>query len=164
MLVPDLFCQQCELSLRALRRGARFQPSDLLHGVSVPVRFVGQGPWNEHVDRRAGRKNAREIEGRGQHTHHRYRLVVQRQRSPHHGWVFSKPPLPQAVAQQRGRWIVEFSPALLREKRSSDRRLHTQQREEVLRNGNARQALRFAGSGECAVAHAIEGEPGQIGE
>jgi hypothetical protein len=87
MLTFDLFCQQRELSLSALRRGARPQPSDRLHRISVPVRFGSQGPWNEQIDRSAGRKNAREIERRRQYAHHHDWLVIQRQLPSHHGRI-----------------------------------------------------------------------------
>ncbi len=146
MLDFELFCQHRELSLSARGRGARPQPADCLHSISMPVVFLSQGIRNEYIHRSAGRKNAREIEGRRQYTHHHYWLTVQRQLPSNHSPVCGKPPLPKAVTQQSGRWSVGSPATLLDGERSSDHRLHTQQREEVLGNGSARQALRLAGS------------------
>ena len=51
MLDLELFTQRRELSLSALRRGARPQSSYGLERISEPVRLRRQGPGNEHIDR-----------------------------------------------------------------------------------------------------------------
>src|ERR1022692_3371223 len=76
MLALDPLCQQPELRIRAVHRGAWLEPADHRRRISPRVGLSGQRKRNEEIDRTARRKNTREIEGRGQDPHHHDRRPV----------------------------------------------------------------------------------------
>src|ERR1022692_2100925 len=165
MLALDPLCQQPELRIRAVHRGAWLEPADHRRRISLRVGLSGQRKRNEEIDRTARRKNTREIEGRGQDPHHHDRRAVEREFSAHHARIGSKAPLPEAITQQSGRRNLDSPLALLGSERSADCRLNAKQRKEIPRNGNGGEAFRFAGPGQFAVAHAIGRVPTrEIGE
>src|SRR6202012_2138230 len=62
MLAVKLFRQNVELCLRATDSSARLKPSDDRHCVPVGFLIIRQRPGNKGVDRRAGSKDAGEVE------------------------------------------------------------------------------------------------------